>query len=305
MSVGKMHADEAETDATLVRRLLAGQFPQWVNLPVAPLASAGTDNALYRLGDTMVVRLPRIASAGGDVEDEQRWLRRLASRQPLAIPTPLALGAPGEGYPWRWSVYRWLAGENAASAQLADLSQAARALARFIGALRQIETTGWPSPGPPPASRGAPLATRDTETRAAIAELRDMLDAGAATAAWEVALQAPAWSGPPLWLHGDLQPLNLLVEEGRLSAIIDWGSVGVGDPASDLMPAWTLFSGESRSVFRAALGVDDGAWARGRGWALSVGLIALPYYQHTNPALASIALRGIVEVLAEASHGQR
>ncbi len=295
-----MHANERETSVALVRRLLAAQFPQWADLPISLVASAGTDNALYRLGAAMVVRLPRIASSAGDVEDEQRCILRLAPRLPLPIPAPLALGAPGEDYPWQWSIYRWLAGEDAHHAHLTDLSQAARALAQFIRALQRIETTGWPPPEPLPASRGVPLATRDEETRIAIASLRDMLDTAAATAAWGAALQAPAWSGAPVWAHCDLQPLNLLVEDGRLSAVIDWGGVGVGDPACDLMPAWTLFSGASRDAFRAALDVDDATWARGRGWALSVGLIALPYYQQTNPALASIAHRGITEVLADA-----
>jgi len=299
MPVGNMHDDEVETDASLVRRLLAAQFPQWADLPIARVASAGTDNAIYRLGDDMVVRLPRIKGATGQAEMESEWLPRLAPRLPLAIPVPLAIGAPGEGYPWTWSVYQWLAGENATIARIADPGQAARDLARFIAALRRIEITGWPPPGPPISFRGEPLSTRDAPTRAAIASLDGMVDTEAVTAAWDAALQTPVWGGPPVWIHADLQPLNLLVQHGRLSAVIDFAGLGMGDPACDLIVAWNYLSAETRDVFRAALPVDDATWARGRGWALSIGLIALPYYHVINPALAGIARYTIAEVLAD------
>ena len=299
MSAGKMHIDELDVDVALVGRLLAAQFPQWAALPLTPVHSAGTDNALYRLGSDLVVRLPRIEQATGQVEKEHQWLPRLAPHLPLAIPVPLAKGRPGEGYPWPWSVYRWLAGENASIQRIADAGQAARVLAHFIAALQRIDPTDGPPPGTHNSFRGMPLATRDTETRAAIGELSGMLDAEAVTATWEAALQAPAWQGPPVWIHGDLSPLNLLVQGGRLSAVIDFGCLGVGDPACDLQVAWNLFSAESRDIFHTALGVNDATWARGRGWALSVGLIALPYYQRTNPALAGIARRAIEQALAD------
>jgi aminoglycoside phosphotransferase (APT) family kinase protein len=299
MSARKMHSDEVDTDMSLVGRLLAGQFPQWANLPLEPVPSAGTDNALYRLGEGMVVRLPRIHWAAGQVEKEQRWLPRLAPHLPLAIPVPLAMGMPAEGYPWHWSVYRWLAGETASIERVADLRQAATDLARFIAALQRIDPSGGPPPGPHNSQRGEPLAARDARTRAAIASLRGVLDAGALTAAWEAALAAPAWPGPPVWIHGDLQAGNLLVRQGRLSAVIDFGCLGVGDPACDLQVAWNFLSAEIRDVFRDLLPVDAATWARGRGWALSVGLIALPYYQDTNPILAGISRRAIDEVLAD------
>lgn len=298
-STGKMHDGEVDIDVALVHRLLAAQFPQWANLPLAPVPSAGTDNALYRLGDVLVVRLPRIEQATGQVDKEQTFLPRLAPHLPLAIPVPLALGRPGEGYPWRWSVYQWLDGENATIERIADPVQAARDLAHFVAALQRIDPTGAPPPGVHNFFRGVPLSMRDAETRAAIAELSGVLDTSAVTTAWNIALQAPEWHGPPVWLHGDLQPLNLLVSQGRLSAVIDFGGLGVGDPACDLMAAWNLLSADTRDVFRAALSVDDATWTRGRGWALSVGLIALPYYQNTNPVLAGIARRAIVEVLAD------
>jgi aminoglycoside phosphotransferase (APT) family kinase protein len=302
MSAGSMHADEVETDATLVGRLLAAQFPRWANLPIEPVPSAGTDNALYRLGDDMAVRLPRIHWATGQVDKEHQWLPKLAPLLPLAIPVPLARGIPGEGYPWHWSVYRWLDGENATMERIADPRQATTDLAQFIVALQRIDPTGGPPPGPHNSFRGVPLEMRDAKTRAAIAALHGTLDADAATTAWEAALQAPAWPGPPVWIHGDLQSGNLLAVQGRLSSVIDFGCLGVGDPACDVMVAWNLLSAETRNVFRAALLVDDATWARGRGWALSVGLIALPYYQHTNPVLAGISRRAIDEVLADQLH---
>jgi aminoglycoside phosphotransferase (APT) family kinase protein len=302
MSAGKMHADEVNVDVSLVGRLLAAQFPQWADLPIAPVHSAGTDNAIYRVGSDMAVRLPRIEGATGQVDKEHQWLPRLASHLPLAIPVPLALGTPGEGYPWQWSVYRWLEGENATIERIADPGQAARDLAQFVAALQRIDPAGGPPPGAHNSFRGVPLSTRDAHTRAAIASLDGMLDTGAVTAVWDAALQAPAWHGPPVWIHGDLQSLNLLVQQGRISAVIDFGCLGVGDPACDLIVAWNLLSAQTRDVFRAALPVDDATWARGRGWALSVGLIALPYYQSTNPVLAGISRRAIDEVLADYEH---
>jgi aminoglycoside phosphotransferase (APT) family kinase protein len=294
-----MHLNEVDTDVALVGRLLAAQFPHWAGLPIEPVPSAGTDNALYRLGADMAVRLPRIHWATAQVDKEHRWLPRLAPFLPLAIPVPLAKGTPGAGYPWHWSVYRWLDGENATIERLADPRQAATALAQFIVALQRIDPTGGPPPGPHNSFRGVPLAMRDTPTRAAIADLGGTLDAAAVTAAWEAALQAPTWPGPHVWIHGDLQSGNLLAVQGGLSAVIDFGCLGVGDPACDLIVAWNLLSAETRDVFRAALPVDNATWARGRGWALSVGLIALPYYQSTNPVLAGIARYAIDEVLAD------
>ena len=302
MSTGKMHIDEVNVDVSLVSRLLAVQFPHWADLPIEPVHSAGTDNAIFRIGDEMSVRLPRILNASGQVDKEDQWLPKLAPHLPLAIPVPLAIGIPGEGYPWQWSVYNWLEGENATIEHIADPYRAALDLAHFISALQRVDPTGGPPPSSYNSFRGEPLATRDTETRSAIASLDDLLDTEAATAAWEAALQVPAWDSPPVWIHGDLSPLNLLVKHGQISAVIDFGCLGVGDPACDLQIAWNLFSVQTRDVFRTALTIDDAMWARGRGWALSVGLIALPYYQNTNPVLAGISRRTIDEVLADHEH---
>jgi aminoglycoside phosphotransferase (APT) family kinase protein len=295
----KMHDGEVDTSPSLVGRLLRAQLPQWAGLPLRPVPSAGTDNALYRLGDDLVVRLPRINWAVGQVDKEQQWLPRLAPLLPLAIPVPLAKGEPAEGYPWHWSVYRWLEGENVPAESVADLRRTAIDLALFISALQRIDAAGGPPPGPYNAWRGEPLARRDIRTRQAIAALGSAVDARAVTAAWEAALAAPVSPGPPVWLHGDLQAGNLLFVQGRLSAVIDFGCLGVGDPACDVMAAWLYLTASARADFRAVLQVDNATWARARGWALSVGLIALPYYQTSNPALAAIARRAIGEALAD------
>lgn len=293
-----MHAGEADVDVALVRRLIAAQFPRWARLTVEPVASAGTDNALFGLGDDLVVRLPRIRGAAAQAAMELEWLPRLGPLLPLAVPVPLVVGAPADGYPWPWAVYRWLEGEVASIDRLADPCGAAASLGAFVTALQRIPADGWPSAAPR-SPRGRPLATRDADVREAIAALSATFPAAELTAAWEEALQAPAWHGAPTWLHGDLHATNLLARDGRLCAVIDFGCAGVGDPACDLMAAWTFLSGATRAAFREAAPGDDAAWARGRGWALSVGLIALPYYETTNPVFAGVARHAIAEVLAD------
>jgi aminoglycoside phosphotransferase (APT) family kinase protein len=291
-----MHADELATDARLVRRLLAAQFPQWDDLPLEPVPSSGTDNALYRLGIEMVVRLPRIHWAVGGVDKDWQWLPRLAPLLPVAIPVPLAKGTPAEGYPWDWGVYPWLEGENPTVGRIADPSALTRDVVQFVDALHGIDLADGP-----PTRRGTPLDGQDESARAALVALEGMIDTDAATAAWDEALETPEWSGPPVWIHGDLLPGNLLLEGGRLTGVIDWSLLGIGDPACDLIIAWGLLPSDARSVFRAELDVDDATWARGRGWALSIALIALPYYKDTNPGFAKIARHLIREVLAEQS----
>jgi aminoglycoside phosphotransferase (APT) family kinase protein len=293
----KMHHDEIDTDVRLVRRLLEAQQPQWAGLPIEPVASTGTDNALYRLGADMVVRLPLRPASTGPVDKEHRWLPVLAPHLPLAVPVPLAKGEPVDGYPWPWSVYPWFEGEDATAARF-DRRQAARDLADFIAALQSLDTRGGPAPSAANFGRGVPLADRDHVTRKAIRASDDLIDDTAAlTAAWEDALRAPPWDRPPVWVHGDIAAGNLLIRHGRLSAVIDWGALAVGDPACDLMVAWELFDAESRQVLRAELGVDDATWARTRGWALSTAIVALPYYQDTNAFMAAQARRKLAVVL--------
>jgi aminoglycoside phosphotransferase (APT) family kinase protein len=299
MSMSRMHADEVDIDRALVAQLVATQFPQWADLTLAPVESAGTDNALFRLGDDMVVRLPRIPDAVAQVDKEHEWLPRLAPQLPLAIPVPLGKGAPTEGYPWPWSVYAWLEGENATVEHVAEPHQMALQLARFVAALQRIDASDGPPADKHNFFRGVPLAARDAPTRRALAELDGTIDTNAAAAAWDGGLEASPWQGPGVWLHGDLQSGNLLTSDGRISAVIDFGALGVGDPACDLMVAWNLLDADTRATFRASLDVDDATWARGRGWALSVGLIALPYYRTSNPVLAGISRRAISEVLAD------
>ena len=216
----KLHAVGITTDATLVRQLLAAQFPQWAELAIEPVASAGTENAIYRLGDDMAVRLPLRAWKTG-VEKEHRWLPKLAPHLPLAVPVPLAKGTPADGYPCVWTVCRWLEGEEVRLKRLTSPVEAAKTLAEFVRALVAIDPTGGPPPGEHNFQRGIPLADRDGYTRDAIAQCEGLIDTAAVTKAWETDLNAPVWDKPPIWLHGDIDPGNLLVVDGRLSAVID------------------------------------------------------------------------------------
>lgn len=291
-----MHADELDIDAALVARLVAAQFPQWADLPVVKAPSAGTDHAMFRLADDMVVRLPRIPGAARQVDTEQRWLPRLAPQLPLQVPVPLGRGVPGQGFPMPWSVYAWLDGENAFDRPIVDLRDAAIELGGFVAALRSVDATGGPQ-----SFRGGPVNTSGYDVRTPIRDLSadGTIDGRAATAAWEQVLALPQWKGKPNWLHGDLMPGNLLTRGGRLTGVIDFGVLGIGDPACDLIPAWYLFGGDTRELFRSAADVDDTTWARGRGWALCLGLGAEHHYRIKNPALAAAGRRAMFEALAE------
>jgi aminoglycoside phosphotransferase (APT) family kinase protein len=298
MPSARMHDREVHTDADLVRRLLREQFPGWSELPIERVASSGTDHALYRLGRELVARLPRIDWAVGQAELEHRWLPILAPHLPLEVPVPLAVGMPGLGYPWPWSVVPWIEGRDLTVVRDPDRSAYVDDLAGFVRALRSIDPDGAPAPQDD-LDRGVPLANRDAATREAIARLRGDLDTGAVAAAWDAAVAAPPWDRRPTWIHGDLQGGNLIEHGGRLRAVIDFGCLGAGDPACDLLGAWSLFGAADRARFRAAVDVDDASWSRGRGWALSVALIYLPYYRDTNPSGVAIARRVVREVLAD------
>jgi len=291
-----MHADEVVTDVALVRRLLAGQFPHWANLTIDPVVSYGTDHDIYRLGDHLAARLPRIGWATDQAAKEARWLPKLAPHLPLAVPVQLAMGHPAERYPFAWSVYEWLPGENA-NGTIDDLDQAAVDLAAFVKALRQVDAAG--AHPRPPGGRGAPLAELDEQVRRSVAELGDRIDGAATIRSWQESLEASTWDGEDVWLHGDLLPGNLLVVDGRLSAVIDFGGLNVGDPACDLQPAWNVFAGRSRTLYRAELLVGDASWLRGRGWALYQAVSALPYYWDTNPGMIRQASHALEQVLAD------
>jgi aminoglycoside phosphotransferase (APT) family kinase protein len=290
-------AKSAYVDLDTVRALLAEQFPQWSDLELRAVASAGTDNAIFRLGDDKAVRLPYAERASAQVEKEHRWLPLLARRLPLAIPKPLALGRPGAGFPWHWAVHCWLDGQDASASPIGDLRAAARTLAAFVAALQRIDSTGGPAAGAHNFYRGVPLAQRDRFVRDALARLGDSIDVAAALDAWETALRAPPGRAAPVWIHGDIDARNLLVTDGRICAVIDFGGLAVADPACDLIVAWNCLDATSRDVFRTTLDADPATWARGRGWALSIALIQLPYYLHSNPTLAGIARRTIDAVL--------
>ncbi|MGX1913277.1 aminoglycoside phosphotransferase family protein [Streptomyces phaeochromogenes] len=307
MSSGDPHAhDDVTIDADLVRRLLAVQFPQWAELPISPVPRSGMDNATFRLGNVLSVRLPRYPRWVGQVEREHRWLPLLAPHLPLTVSEPLAAGVPGEGYPFPWSVYRWLEGETARTEGLADPGRAAGQLAEFIRALRKIDATDGPGPQWSNAFRGVPMGdgrdslAADALVRPKIAKLKGVVDTDAVTAVWDAALAAPAWDGPPVWFHGDLATGNLLSVDGHLSAVIDFGTLGVGDPAVDVLPAWKFLPDAARGTFREALGDDDATWARGRGWALAGSLPVLddPFFQE-DPARVATALRHLEAIIAD------
>lgn len=296
MSEQSQSRPELVIDAALARALVAAQFPHWAHLPVTPVAFGGWHNRTFHLGDSMIARLPGKPYYRHEVDKEQLWLPRLAPQLPLPIPTPLALGEPGEGYPWRWSIYGWIEGETAGRAQITDRVMFARDLARFLQALHAADAAGGPAPGRHNFFRGGPLATYDRETRDAIAVLADRIDGPLALGLWEAALAA-AWDGRPVWLHGDVSPGNMLARDGVLSAVIDFGSCAVGDPACDLAIAWTFFEGESRAAFRDALPLDPGTWARGLGWALWKALIVTAKAPGTNQGEAAISLRVLQDLI--------
>lgn len=291
--MSKMHLNEILINKDLVKYLIENQFPQWAKLSIEPVNSTGTDNFIFRLGKDMAIRLPRIASAAPNINKEYEWLPLLAPHLLLSIPIPIAKGMPTEDYPFEWLIYRWLDGENAAQAYI-DLDQAAVTLGHFVVDLQKINTKNAPI-----SRRGSPLFTCDNEVHAALNVLQKDIDVKEAIITWQKALDSPAWDGKPVWSHADLHPDNILVSKGKITAVIDFGMTGIGDPACDIMAAWTVLSPKTRDKFRSIVRVDNATWERGRGWALSFGLIALPYYKKTNPVLANIALRTINEVLGD------
>jgi aminoglycoside phosphotransferase (APT) family kinase protein len=282
----------------LARRLVDGQFPGWADLPLTPVEVSGVDNRTFRLGQQMLLRLPSAECYAKQVDKEQRWLPLLAPRLPLPIPTPVANGVPGEGYPFSWSVYLWLEGESAALGAIGDLTEFAITLAGFLRALQHIDAAEGPGPGPHNFFRGGPLTTYAAESIRAIDALGDEIPGDSVRAVWDDAIAA-TWAEEPVWFHGDVATGNLLVRDGRLSAVIDFGTSGVGDPACDLVIAWTLLSGPSRDAFRSILGVDSGTWSRGRGWALWKALITLVEHLGRDPLAAGESRRVIERVVAD------
>jgi aminoglycoside phosphotransferase (APT) family kinase protein len=270
--MAKMHSDEIEIDEALVRRLLAAQFPAWAELPLRRIEPSGTVNAIFRLGDELSVRLPRHQGPTAPGSKEFDWLPKLAPLLPVAVPLPIGQGRPGDRYPWFWEVHTWVEGETVPMEEI-DAIQAATDLAALIGSLQRIDPAGAPR------GRGVPLSERDDAIRYWLARFDG---SSAVTTEWERALAAPPWDGAPVWHHGDLDVRNWLVRDGRISGVIDWGEMGVGDPACDVMVAWKLHSREALDAFRHALPTDDATWERARGWALSQAVAILAYYSPAN-----------------------
>jgi aminoglycoside phosphotransferase (APT) family kinase protein len=292
----RMHSDELEINEPIVRRLIDEQFPQWADLPLR-VAAWGTVNAVYRLGAELCVRAPRRAEWAAALEQEVRWLPVLAPSLPLPVPEPVAVGAPSDAYPVTWAVYTWLDGTPMLEAQRIDQTAISEELAGFVKAMQRVEVPL----DPPVSNRSASLASRDEYVRASIPGLADDgIDIVAVAAAWEHALAAPGWSGAPVWVHGDLMPTNLLVrEDGGLAGVLDFGACTTADPACESLLAWMTLGSSARAHYRALVGLDDAAWARARGWALSVAVLAAPYYRRTFPLFAGVARTAIAEVLAE------
>ncbi|MGV1986853.1 aminoglycoside phosphotransferase family protein [Agrobacterium sp. 22-221-1] len=282
-----------------VRALVDSQFPQWAGLNIRPVELSGWDNRSFRLGDDMLIRMPSAARYVAQVEKEHRWLPALAPLLPFPIPAPLALGQPGQGYPFRWSVYRWLEGEPLArDLDRVDLSTIAIDVAAFLRALHGVDASDGPPAGAHNFHRGGSLSVYDGEAKASAVRLADEVDQVLAMEIWQLALSSH-WRKQGVWVHGDIAEGNLLVKDGRLSAVIDFGSSGVGDPSSDLILAWNVLDAESRAVFRRALELDEATWQRGRGWALWKALIVLDAERGRNDKMAEWSRRTIREVFAD------
>jgi aminoglycoside phosphotransferase (APT) family kinase protein len=290
--------DRSSIDVPLARRLVDSQFPLWSDLPITEVEVDGWDNRTFRLGSELIVRLPSGDWYAKQVEKEQRWLPVLAPQLPLPIPSPVARGAPDKGYPYHWSVYGWLEGELASKAPIDDLGAFATTLAGFLNALGGIDASDGPRPGEHNFFRGGPLATYEEEALQAIEALGAEVPRDEVHRAWEDAM-ATSWQRAPVWLHGDVASGDLLVRDGRLAAVLDFGSSGVGDPACDVVIAFTFLSGASRDRFRAALDVDAATWSRGRGWGLWKALITLVGHLENDSPDAALARRDIEQILAD------
>ena len=299
MQAPKLHAGEIDISTGLAAALIAQQFPQWAGLPVCPVNSSGTECVLYRLGDDLVIRLPRRPGESLGANLEQGMLPRLAPFLPVPIPALIADGRPTEEYPANWGVLRWIDGDTPVEGQLADPGPLAADLAGFLQTLWTVDLATAGLADGPPAYRGGSLATQHEFTLDAIEQVRGLIDTDATRSVWEHAVQLPTWNGPDTWIHADLMPGNILTRNGRLAAVIDFDAAGLGDPSLDLIVAWMLLPAHVRPAFRRAVGVDDATWLRGRARALSMALGHLDYYRDTNPVMADNARYTIREVLAD------
>lgn len=296
-----LHPDEIAVDEGLLRRLLEEQFPSIAKLDLSAVQSDGADNWLFRLGDELVVRLPRRPDAALQFTKAHEWLPRLAPALPLQVPVPVAAGIECEAFTWPWSVYSWIEGLPAEPTSLLGSHETAGLLGEFIRSLQDQDAESGPPPGEHNSFRGAALAARDVSVRRNLESIADPGVRDLAHSVWRAALDAEPHVQAPKWLHGDLLPSNLLVAREELVAVIDFGLLAVGDPACDLMAGWTLFNSDARETFRAAVGADDAAWSRGRGWAPAFAAVAYPYYKPLGHPLAAVAERTMREALAPTS----
>jgi len=296
-----MHKNELEIDELLVHALLKNQCPHWANLPLKTILSSGTDNALFRLGNEYVVRLPRIDWATESINKEYEWIPKIAEFMKTPLSEPVFKGRPDKSYPWSWIVAKWNEGHNPHYEHENEYELLAKDLACFLNELHGIGLPKGPS-----SRRGISLKERDVETQKAIGELERDIDVSSVTSLWNQLSNTPSWNKEPVWVHGDFLPGNILVQNNRLSAVIDFSDVGIGDPACDLIIAWSLFKPHSIKIFRNNLEhIDNDTWERGRGWALSIALIMLPYYKYSNPTLASLARQMIENVLGGLGAGSK
>ena len=295
----RLHDDEVEIDVEVARALVADQAPDFAALPLRRVASGGTDNAVFRLGEELALRMPLTPGAVDGLRKELRWMPVLAPHVSVEIPEVVTTGEPSSDYPFPWAVVRWLAGEDASVAPFRSMDEAADDLGRFVHELQTIDPSDVAPPGSEGFSRGLPLAGRDDAFRSFLRQCEGLLDVRRVAEIWDDALAAPEWDGPPVWLHADLLPANLLLREGRLAAVLDFGAMASGDPAYDITPAWHVLDAASRPAFLDLVGADEAMRRRARGLVVSGAVIAWPYYQHTNPTMVAVAQRGLDEVLAD------
>lgn len=283
-------------NADLVKKLIKEQFPQWSNLDIKPVKNGGNDNRTFHLGEELSVRLPSEEAYSYQVEKEQKWLPILAEKLSFTIPTPIAKGVANEDYPWSWSIYKWLEGETLSYKKIDGLSQFAKDLGTFLNEFQAIDASEGPLAGQHNFYRGGSLLIYDKESRNSIENNKNSFDLHILNEIWDLALDSK-WVSNPVWVHGDIAPGNILVKDGKLSAVIDFGILGVGDPSCDAAIAWTFFDETSRGEFKKVLNIDGGTWNRARGWALWKALITYDAYKDTVKIMADEAYRTILTII--------
>ena len=296
MPVKTLHKKEAKLSLEVVKQLLEEQFPDWSHYGIEPFDHQGTDNVMLKLGEDKIIRLPRSQRSEESLKKECLWLAKIESGLSIEIPHIIGVGCPSEQYPFQWVIVNYLEGSSPSDNNFLDLAQAATDLGHFIKELQRVDTTDAPL-----CSRKSPSMSSDKETRQLIPALSDVFDAKEITQLWEAALEIPPWKKDPVWLHGDIHAGNLLVQNGKITGVIDFGMSGVGDPARDLMVGWMLFKEDSRKTFRDGVEPDEAMWDRARGCALHFGIMAYSYYKNRDPFLAGLAQKTLEEVIKDSN----